>query len=56
MRKWTRRAIIGTGSLVGGGFVLGVAGVVLAPSRHSIVPVLAALMKPSGSSGASHST
>ena len=37
MRKWTRRAFIGTGSLVGGGFVLGVAGVVLAPSRHSIV-------------------
>ena len=37
MRTWTRRAFIGTGSLVGGGFVLGVAGVVLAPSRHSIV-------------------
>src|SRR5687768_4223924 len=37
MRKWTRRAFIGTGTLVGGGLVLGVAGVVLAPSRHSVV-------------------
>ena len=38
MRKWTRRAFIGTGTLVGGGFVLGVAGVALSPSRHSVVP------------------
>ena len=37
MNKWTRRAFIGTGSLVGGGFVLGVAGLALAPSRHSVV-------------------
>ena len=37
MRKWTRRAFIGTGSLVGGGFVLGVAGVAFSPSRHSVV-------------------
>lgn len=37
MGKWTRRAFIGAGSLVGGGFVLGVAGVALAPSRHSVV-------------------
>ena len=37
MRKWTRRAFIGTGSLVGGGFVLGVAGAVFAPGRHSVV-------------------
>ena len=37
MRKWTRRAFIGTGSLVGGGFVLGVGGVVLSPARHSLV-------------------
>lgn len=37
MGKWTRRAFIGTGSLVGGGLVLGVAGVTLAPSRHSLV-------------------
>jgi len=37
VRKWTRRAFIGTGSLVGGGFVLGVAGLTFAPSRHSVV-------------------
>ena len=37
MGKWTRRAFIGTGSLVGGGFVLGVAGVAFAPGRHSVV-------------------
>ncbi len=37
MGKWTRRAFIGTGTLVGGGFVLGVAGIALAPSRHSVV-------------------
>jgi isoquinoline 1-oxidoreductase beta subunit len=37
MRKWTRRAFIGTGSLVGGGFVLGVAGVAFSPSRHSVM-------------------
>ena len=37
MRKWTRRAFIGAGTLVGGGFVLGVAGVAFAPSRHSVM-------------------
>ena len=37
MGKWTRRAFIGAGTLVGGGFVLGVAGVTLAPSRHGLV-------------------
>ena len=37
MGKWTRRAFIGTGSLVGGGVVLGVAGVAFAPGRHSVV-------------------
>ena len=37
MRKWTRRAFIGAGSLVGGGFVLGVAGVTFAPGRHTVV-------------------
>jgi isoquinoline 1-oxidoreductase subunit beta len=37
MRKWTRRAFIGTGTIVGGGLVLGVAGVALSPSRHSVV-------------------
>ena len=42
MGKWTRRAFIGAGSLVGGGFVLGVAGVALAPSRHGLVSADAA--------------
>jgi hypothetical protein len=42
MGKWTRRAFIGTGTLVGGGFVLGVAGVVFSPSRHSVVSADAA--------------
>jgi isoquinoline 1-oxidoreductase beta subunit len=37
MRKWTRRAFIGAGTLVGGGLALGVVGVALAPSRHSVV-------------------
>ena len=37
MGKWTRRAFIGTGTLVGGGFVLGVVGVAVSPSRHSVV-------------------
>ena len=38
MRKWTRRAFIGAGTLVGGGFVLGVGGFALSPSRHSVRP------------------
>ena len=42
MRKWTRRAFIGAGSLVGGGFVLGVAGVTFAPGRHTVVSADAA--------------
>ena len=33
MGKWTRRAFIGTGALVGGGFVLGVTGAAFAPTR-----------------------
>jgi isoquinoline 1-oxidoreductase beta subunit len=37
MGKWTRRALIGAGSIVGGGLVVGVAGVAFAPSRHSLV-------------------
>src|SRR5262245_32029225 len=37
MRKWTRRAFIGTGTLVGGGLVLGVGGIAFSPSRHSVV-------------------
>ena len=42
MGKWTRRAFIGAGSLVGGGFVLGVAGITFAPGRHSVVSADAA--------------
>jgi isoquinoline 1-oxidoreductase beta subunit len=42
MRKWTRRAFVGAGSLVGGGFVLGVAGVTFAPGRHTVVSADAA--------------
>src|SRR5262245_15530240 len=37
MRKGTRRAFIGAGTVVGGVLVLGVAGVALSPSRHSVV-------------------
>ncbi|HEY7292529.1 MAG TPA: molybdopterin cofactor-binding domain-containing protein [Vicinamibacterales bacterium] len=37
MGKWTRRAFIGAGSIVGGGFVLGVAGIALAPNRLGVV-------------------
>ena len=36
LRKWTRRAFIGTGALAGGGLVLGVTGAAFAPSRHSV--------------------
>src|SRR5580704_16982312 len=42
MGKWTRRAFIGTGTLVGGGFVLGVTGFALAPNRLSVVSANAA--------------
>lgn len=34
--KWTRRAFIGAGALAGGGLILGVGGVVLAPNRLAI--------------------
>ena len=37
MRKWTRRAFIGAGTVAGGGLVLGVVGAAIAPSRHSVV-------------------
>jgi isoquinoline 1-oxidoreductase beta subunit len=37
MKKWTRRAFIGAGTIAGGGFLLGVAGFTLAPGRHTLV-------------------
>jgi isoquinoline 1-oxidoreductase beta subunit len=37
MRKWTRRAFIGAGTVVGGGFVLGVVDLAFAPTRHGLV-------------------
>ena len=36
LTKWTRRAFIGAGAHTGGGLVLGVAGAILSPSRHSV--------------------
>lgn len=36
MNKWTRRALITAGSLAGGGLVLGVGGLALAPNRFAI--------------------
>ncbi len=36
MGKWTRRAFIGSGVLVGGGLVLGVTGAAFAPVRHGL--------------------
>jgi isoquinoline 1-oxidoreductase beta subunit len=42
MGKWTRRAFIGSGTLVGGGFLLGVAGFTFAPNRLSVVSANAA--------------
>jgi isoquinoline 1-oxidoreductase beta subunit len=38
MGKWTRRAFIGTGTLAGGGLVLGVVGAAVAPARHGLIP------------------
>lgn len=38
MNKWTRRTFIATGGLVGGGLVLGLAGVAFAPNRLGVVP------------------
>jgi len=38
MGKWTRRAVIGAGGLLGGGLVLGVGTVVFAPNRMRIFP------------------
>jgi len=38
MNKWTRRTFIATGSLVGGGLALGVAGIAFAPNRLRVTP------------------
>lgn len=38
MTKWTRRAFIATGSIVGGGLAIGLAGIALAPNRMSLLP------------------
>ncbi len=38
MNKWTRRAFIGTGSVVGGGLLLGVGGLLVAPNRLNVLP------------------
>ena len=38
MGKWTRRVFIGAGGLVGGGLLLGVGAVALAPNRLRIMP------------------
>ena len=42
LRKWSRRAFIGAGTVAGGGFLLGVAGFTFAPSRYSLVSANAA--------------
>jgi isoquinoline 1-oxidoreductase beta subunit len=42
MKKWTRRAFIGAGTVAGGGFLLGVAGFTFAPGRHALVSADAA--------------
>jgi len=38
MGKWTRRAFIGAGTVVGGGFVLGIAELAFAPNRLGVTP------------------
>ena len=38
MRKWTRRTLIATGSLLGGGLLLGVGAIAVAPNRLRITP------------------
>jgi isoquinoline 1-oxidoreductase beta subunit len=38
VKKWTRRAFIATGSIVGGGLAIGLAGIALAPNRMSLLP------------------
>ena len=38
MNKWTRRAFIATGGVVGGGLAIGLGGVAFAPNRIGVVP------------------
>ena len=38
LRKWTRRAFIGAGTVAGGGLLIGVGGVVFAPNRLKYLP------------------
>ncbi|HEY7642038.1 MAG TPA: molybdopterin cofactor-binding domain-containing protein [Steroidobacteraceae bacterium] len=38
MNKWTRRTVLATGGLVGGGLALGVAGIAFAPNRLRVTP------------------
>jgi isoquinoline 1-oxidoreductase beta subunit len=38
MNKWTRRTLLATGGLVGGGLALGVAGIAFAPNRLRVTP------------------
>ncbi len=38
MNRWTRRTLIATGGLIGGGLALGVAGIAFAPNRLRVVP------------------
>lgn len=38
MGKWTRRTLLATGGLLGGGLVLGVGGLLVAPNRLSVLP------------------
>jgi isoquinoline 1-oxidoreductase beta subunit len=42
VKRWSRRAFIGAGTVAGGGFLLGVAGFTFAPGRHSLVSADAA--------------
>ncbi|HLS81186.1 MAG TPA: xanthine dehydrogenase family protein molybdopterin-binding subunit [Steroidobacter sp.] len=38
MNKWTRRAFIGVGGVIGGGLAIGVGGVIFAPNRFGLAP------------------
>ncbi len=42
LRRWSRRAFIGAGTVAGGGFLLGVAGFTFAPNRYGLVSADAA--------------